>query len=391
MCQFDQLIDRRDSGSLKWDKYRDRDILPMWVADMDFASAAEIVDALRQRVEHGVYGYTIANREAEDAVLDYLRETHGYSAKREWLVWTHGLVPALNVLCRAFGQTGDSVLTCTPVYPPFLSAPLNQGKKLITSPLKHDGMHWTFDWEDLEAKVTPCTRAFILCNPHNPVGRVYTADELRRLAEFCQRHDLVLCSDEIHCDLILDAVRHTVTASLSAEIESRCITLMAPSKTYNLPGLGCAYAVIANPELRTAFRQAASGFVTEVNAFGYAGCIAAYRQGRRWHEALLDYLRANRDYLYEFVDKRLPGIHLHPMQATYLAWLNVENLMTGGIDNPKQFFEDAGVGLSPGRDFGDNGYLRLNFGCPRSQLREALERMERALLTHRGSAKANKS
>lgn len=374
---FTTRPDRANTGSLKWQKYHGKDIIPLWVADMDFLSAPEIIGALQTRAAHGVFGYTLPYEEVEEAAIDYMQRVHGYAVQREWLVWLPGLVPGLNVACAAFGQVGDAVMTSTPVYPPFLSAPKNQQRSLITHPLLWDGKRWTFDWEAMERDVTEQTRLFLLCNPHNPVGRVFAEDELRRLADFCSRHDLVLCSDEIHCDLVLDeAVRHLCTATLDPAIAARTVTLMAPSKTYNIAGLACSFAIIEDVTLRTAFKRAANGFITEVNLFGYAGCAAAYRYGEPWRQALLATLRANRDFLYRFVAERMPAIQLRPMQATYLAWLDVSAL---GLDDPAAFFESHGVGLSEGKMFGDARYVRLNFGCPQAMLEEGLERMAKAL------------
>jgi cystathionine beta-lyase len=378
---FDISLDRRHTGSLKWDKYKGRDILPMWVADMDFLSPPAVVEALRARAGNGVFGYTVPSEAAVQAALDYLRARHRYTARAEWLVWSHGLVPALNIALRAYAAPGESVLTCTPVYPPFLSAPANQERRLIAVPLRLNGARWEFDWPALEAAIAPDTRVFLLCSPHNPVGRVWSAEELRQVAEFCARHALVLVSDEIHCDLVLDEADeadHTVTATLSPEIEARTVTMMAPSKTYNLPGLSCAYCVISDPKLREKFERAAWGLITEVNAFGYEGLVAAYRQGEPWRRELLAYLRGNRDYLYDFVHSNLPVLKLAPMAATYLAWLDARGLE---VERPAQFFEDAGVGLSEGAWFGEagRGFLRLNFGCPRATLAEALRRMAAAV------------
>jgi cystathionine beta-lyase len=253
------------------------------------------------------------------------------------------------------------------------------GRKLIPVPLKISGEQWEFDWPALQQAVTPDTRVFILCSPHNPVGRVWSRTELAQVAQFCAKHNLVLVSDEIHCDLVLDDdVKHTVTATLGKEVEARTVTQIAASKTFNVPGLACAVSVIADPKLRAAFKQAAQGLVTEINAFGYAGTIAAFNHGEPWRRELIAYLRANRDYLYEFIETRIPQLKLLPMQATYLAWIDARGL---GVANAATFFEDAGVGLSPGSIFGDagKGYVRLNFGCPRAILKEALERMERAV------------
>jgi cystathionine beta-lyase len=281
----------------------------------------------------------------------------------------------------AFAKPGEAVITCTPVYPPFLSAPTNMGRKLIAVPLKLSGEQWNFDWPALEAAVTPDTRVFSLCSPHNPVGRVWTRAELEQVHQFCVRHKLVLISDEIHCDLTLDeasGVRHTVTSTLGPEVEANTVTQMAPSKTYNVPALSCAYSIISNPTLRAAFQRAACGLVTEINAFGYAGLIACYCHGEPWRRELITYLRGNRDFLYEFIRTRLPELKLVPMTATYLAWIDTRPL---GIENTAHFFEDAGVGLSPGPIFGEagRGFVRLNFGCTRATLEEALKRMEAAI------------
>ncbi len=376
---FDHVPDRRNTGSMKWEKYRGRDILPMWVADMDFLSPPPVIDALRARAGHGVYGYCVATAEAAQTVVDYVRRQYDYTIKPEWIVWSHGLVPALSIASRAFAKEGESALVCTPIYPPMLSCPVNMGRKLIPVPLQITEGQWAFDWPALEKAVTPDTRIFILCSPHNPIGRVWTRAELGQVAQFCTKHNLVLVSDEIHCDLVIDdKAKHTVTASLGPEVEVRTITQMAASKTYNLPGLACAVSIIADAKLRAAFSQAAAGLVTEINAFGYAGTMAAFQHGEPWRQELLAYLRGNRDFLYEFIPTRLPELKLLPMQATYLAWIDARAL---GVENLQKFFEDAGVGLSPGHIFGEagRGWVRLNFGCPRATLEEGLRRMERAV------------
>lgn len=376
MFEFDHTPDRKHTGSLKWDKYVGRDVIPFWVADMDFVSSPEIISALRARTEHGVFGYTIPYEEVVQEVLRYLERRHAVNARPEWLVWVPGLVPALNLICRAFGEPGDAVMTCTPVYPPFLSAPIFQERKRIAVPLLLEDGRWFFDWAAMERAVTKNTRIFFLCQPHNPVGRVWRREELEQLLDFCERHDLILVSDEIHCDLILDDVPWTPTLALGERAARRVITLHAPSKTYNLPGLACAYAVIPDEGLRTSFRRAICGIITEINAFGYVGCATAYRHGEPWRQAALAYLRGNRDFVYSFVAERMPAIRMHPMEATYLAWLDVRGL---NLEQPHTFFESAGVGLSNGVDFGAPGFLRLNFGCSRQQLTIGLERMAGAL------------
>ena len=376
MFNFDHARDRTGTGSLKWDRYAGRDVVPLWVADMDFDSPPAVIEALRVRADHAVFGYTVPNESVVSEVLAYLQRRHGLAALPSWLVWMPGLVPALNLICRAFGTPGDAVMTCTPVYPPFLSAPIFQERKRIAAPLRLDGDRWNFDWDAMERTVTPETRVFILCQPHNPVGRVWRRAELEKLIDFCERHNLVLVSDEIHCDLILDDVPWTPALALGERAATRTITLHAPSKTYNLPGLACAYAVIPDDGLRATFQRACRGIITEINAFGYAGCAAAYRHGEPWRQALLAYLRGNRDLVYSFLAERAPQIRLAPMEATYLAWLDVRAL---GLEHPHRHFEEAGVGLSNGVDFGAPGFLRLNFGCSRSLLLSGLERIASAV------------
>ena len=375
---FDTCPDRSGYGSLKWDKYAGRNILPLWVADMDFVSAPEIIAALQTRLDHGIFGYTIPFEEPVQAVLNYLQRQHNYSAKASWLNFLPGLVPAINLCCHAFTEPGDSVMTATPVYPPFLSAPDYANRELIKVPLcLNDEDQWTLDFHAMDAAVKPNTKVFVLCSPHNPVGRVFTKSELKRLAAFCERHDLILISDEIHCDLVFDeSAKHIVTATLSPELAARTVTLMAPSKTYNLPGLACAFSVIQDSSLRLRFQKTIRGIITEVNCFGYAGCAAAYNNGEPWRQALLAYLRSNYELVYQFVQEQMPEITFRPMEATYLAWFDVSRL---GLENPIAFFEEQGVGLSDGVPFDGIQHVRLNFGCPRDRLIEGLEKMAAAL------------
>ena len=368
--------DRGGTGSLKWERYAGRDVLPMWVADMDFLSPPEVVEALARRAAHGVFGYTVPPSSTVEAAIAYLREYHGAEVAAEHIVWFPGLVPAINVACRAFVRPGEKVLTCTPVYPPFLSAPEYAGVGLRKVDLAENNGTWDIDFDALEAAVTPDTKLFLLCNPHNPVGRVFPEATIARLAEFCRRHDLVLVSDEIHCDLVLDDLPHTSGLKFAGPDGPRTLAMFAPSKTFNLAGLACAFVVIPHAETRRAFQRAARGLITEINAFGYAGCEAALRHGWPWRDQLLGVLRSNRDRVEEFAGK-IAGLRTWHVEATYLAWLDARGL---GIERPATFFEEHGVGLSDGIPFGaPPGFLRLNFGCPRGQLDEALNLMARAL------------
>jgi cystathionine beta-lyase len=373
---FDLPVDRRNSASIKWDYYKGKDIIPLWVADMDFKSPPAVLDALHRRIEHGVFGYTHASEQLKEVVAAMLAARYGWRIEWDWLVWLPGLVTALNVACRAIGQEGDAVMTTVPAYPPFLSAPGHFKRDLIAVPLEESGNHWRIDFDRVEDAITPQTRLFMLCNPHNPVGRVYSREELSTLAEICKRRDIIICSDEIHCGLILDKDKiHIPTATLDASIADRTITLMAPSKTFNTPGLGCAFAIISNKELRSQYIRAMAGIVPLVNVLGYAATLAAFRDCSAWHSALLDYLRSNRDIVAQAVSE-IPGLFMAPVEATYLAWIDVRN---AGIQNPIQFFEDAGVGLQDGKDFGGPGFVRLNFGCRRGLLEKALSRISAAM------------
>ncbi|MBV1788787.1 PatB family C-S lyase [Marinobacterium sp. D7] len=376
---FDRLIDRRDTASEKWERYRDTEILPMWVADTDFIAPQAVLKALHARVDHGVFGYTNAPARLNELVCERLDRLYGWSVTGDDLVWLPGLVCGLHLACRTTSTAGEAVMTAQPIYPPFMSAPRLSERQLITLPMLRQEQRSVIDFDALEAAITPSTRLLLFCNPHNPGGTVYRRDELERLAEIILKHDLYICSDEIHCDLILEpGLQHTPIASLNSAIAERCITLMAPSKTYNIAGLGCSFAVIQNPQLRRQFQRTRKGIVPDVNLMGYTAAEAAYADGDEWNRAQLEYLRGNRDYLVREINA-IPGLKLDPIEATYLAWIDVS---AAKLENPAYFFEQAGVGMSPGRDFGDERYMRLNFGCPRALLEEAVSRIKRALLNH---------
>ncbi|MBU0544545.1 MAG: PatB family C-S lyase [Proteobacteria bacterium] len=369
---FDTPVDRSDTCSMKWDKYRGKEIIPLWVADMDFLSPPAVRDALVRRIGHGVFGYTLPPQELNEIIISLMENEYGWKIEKEWIVWLPGLVTGINLVCRAVGKDADDVMTAIPVYPPFLTGPGNSRRNLIKVPLVEINDSWGFDFESMEKAITPRTRLFLLCNPHNPVGRVYERDELASLASICIKHNIVISSDEIHCGLLLEpGKRHIPIASLSPETADRTITLMAPSKTFNLPGLGCSFAIISNAALRKSFNMAMNGIVPRVNTLGYIAAIAAYRDSHDWHAALLDYLRENRDLVLSSVNK-MPGLSSRQIEATYLAWIDTRE---SGIEDPVKFFEAAGVGLFDGNEFGTPGFVRLNFGCQRSLLKKALERM----------------
>jgi cysteine-S-conjugate beta-lyase len=377
---FDTPINRRGTACLKWDIYKERDVLPMWVADMDFASPPAVLAALHNRVDHGIFGYNLTPGALEETIIERLRVRHKWDVQPEWIVWLPGLVTGLNIACRAAACPGEAILTTTPAYPPFLLAPKLAGCELIT--IEHpniDKAYW-IDFEGIKGAITPNTKLFVLCNPHNPTGRVFTRNELLNLAEICLNRNLIICADEIHCDLVLDADKnHISIASLDKTIAARTITLLAPSKTFNLPGLGCSLAIIPDKELRTRFENIMHGIVPHVNTMGFIAALAAYRDSEDWRMDLIDYLRKNRDIVESFIGSS-PVLSMNHVQATYLAWIDARKL---GVPNIYSFFEQAGVGLSDGADFGCPGFMRLNFGCPRATLEMGLRRMAAAISKHR--------
>jgi cystathionine beta-lyase len=360
------------------------DIIPMWVADMDFKAPEPIQRALQERVAHGVFGYELPSNALREAVVAWLDKRYGWRIMPADIVFLPGLVSGLNVACRAFGHIGESAVVLAPVYPPFLTAPGNQGMGLDTALLtpRHDGESITYDidFDIFERAITPRTRLFIHCHPHNPTGREYTREENRRLAEICIKRDVIICADEIHCDLTLGDTTHMPVAALSPGIAERTVTLMAPSKTFNIPGLGCSFAVVQNEKLRQRLQQAESGILPHVNALGLAATRAAYTECDAWLAELQDYLTGNRDALLAYLRERMPTITSTQPEATYLAWLDCR---AAGIEgSPYQFFlKKAKVALSDGAAFGPGGegFVRFNFGCPRAQMMQALDRMADAL------------
>ena len=353
-----------------------RDIIPLWVADMDFRSPPAVIEALQQRVDHGVFGYGVGPAELYETVCTMLATKYEWQVQPEWIIWLPGLVSGLNIACRAIGGQGDAVMTMVPIYPPFLTAPKHFNRQLIRVPLLDDGKRWVIDFELLEKSITAKTRLLLLCSPHNPVGRVFDREELVKLVSICEKYEIIICSDEIHCDLILDTdKKHIPTATISPAAEARTITLMAPSKTFNVPGLGCSFAIISDTDLRQKFYLAMGGIVPEVNILGYTATLAAYRDGWEWLACLLDYLRKNRQLVEQEIGS-IDGLAMRYVEATYLAWIDARSI---DARSPARYLEKAGVGLSEGSDFGSPGFMRLNFGCPRSLLKQALERMSQAL------------
>ncbi|MDP4559404.1 PatB family C-S lyase [Halomonas meridiana] len=367
-------------ASQKWHRYA-ADVLPLWVADMDFHSPPAVIDALQRRVAHGVYGYGEVPATLSEALCQWSAHHYAWSIEPEWQQWLPGVVPALHFAAMALTQPGEGVLTIAPIYPPFLAVAERTGRLAQQAMLAEPaapGEPWRLDIEALEAAITPQTRLLLWCHPHNPTGRVWTLRELEQLAAVVERHDLWVVSDELHCDLLLDeGARHRPLAALFPELAKRTITLWAPSKTFNLAGLTSACAVIPDPALRHRFAEATKGFLPDGNVLGLVAAEAAYREGEPWRQALLDVLRRHGTALEARV-ATWPGVSLSAPESTYLAWLDMRDAGLG--ETPAQtLLEKAGVALSEGAAFGCPGFVRLNFGTTASQLEAALSRMDALL------------
>lgn len=383
---FDTVLDRRNTDSLKWDKSEEMfgaaGLLPMWVADTDFRVAPAITDALRERLDHGVFGYTFRGAAFHEAILGWVKRRYRWDIQRDWIVFSPGTVPALSLAVLAHTRPGDSILIQPPVYGAFHEVVAGNGRQLLQADLTVEGEVHRMDFDALERQVNGRTRMLILCNPHNPVGRVWRKEELERLAAFVCKHDLLLISDEIHADLVFEGHQHVSIASLSPEMEQRTITCCAPSKTFGLAGLSTAYAVIPNEKLRRGFKEILEAMeIDGGNIFGKVALTAAYTRCDDWLAQLLRYLEANRDHAAGFLRDRVPCLRPVLPEGTYLMWLDCRPL---GFSNPEElshfFFHEAKVAISRGAYFGAqySQFVRLNFGCPRSLLTEGLHRIEGA-------------
>jgi cystathionine beta-lyase len=383
---FDRIIDRTGTESLKWVYPRKilkvEDAIPLWVADMDFEAPPAVVEVLKRRAAHGVFGYPLVPPSFYAAAIDWLKRRHGWEVQKPWMAMTPGIVPALNYIVRAFTKPGDPVIIQTPVYHPFYYAIENNGRRVVRNPLRFDGKRYTMDLDDLRTKIDEPGRLLILCSPHNPVGRVWTREELEALSRVAVERDLLVISDEIHHDLVYRGHRHHVLAALSPELAQQTITCIAPSKTFNIPGLSTAAVVIPNPDLLAKFKDEAERAGFELGqVFGIVGFEAAYAHGGDWLDELLPYLEGNIAFMGEFLAERLPKIRLISPEGTYLALLDCRELGIEPTTLNNFFLKKAHIYFSDGAIFGREleGFVRINFGCPRSVLREALERIERAV------------
>ena len=358
------------------------DLIPLWVADMDFACPPEVVEALKERAAHPIFGYTVPSEGYHNGLIKWMDKRHGWSGiQKDWILWTPGVVAGFSIAIQAYSHPGDKVVIQPPVYYPFNRQILGTGRQIVENPLKIVNGNYVMDFEDLTEKIDDRTKMIILCSPHNPVSRVWKREELEKLAEICKEKDIIIVSDEIHNDLILGDIKHTPTAIVSEDAMQRTVTLVAPSKTFNLAGLTNANAIIPNKKLREDFKAQISKGSGHSNIFGMIAQDAAYNKGEAWLEELLTYLRGNLEYLEEFLAEKIPGLKLYPLEGTYLAWVDCTSLGLNDEELNEFMLKKAKLWLDEGILFGTGGsmFMRINLACPRSILKQALENLEKAV------------
>ena len=386
---FDEVIDRAKYHSVKWDDLETtfgavpKDVLPMWVADMEFRSPQPVIEAIKKAAEHGIYGYTSRPDSYYQAIIDWMERRHNWKVKKDWLAFSPGVVPALSFIIRAFTQPGDKVVVQPPVYYPFFRVIENSGCHVVNNPLKLSNKKYFIDWEDLERKVDdPRVKLLILCSPHNPVGRVWQKEELIILGEICLKHHIIVVSDEIHADILFEGYRHIPFASISPAFAHNSITCTAPSKTFNLAGLQTSTIIIPNKKYYKIYNNILDGFaLDENNVFGLVALEAAYRDGEEWLEQLLSYLNENLKFLMKYFKERIPKIKVIKPEGTYLIWLDCRQLGLSAKDLNNFMINKVRIALDDGCWFGTEGegFMRINIACPRSILEEGFKRIERAV------------
>ncbi|MGY0615551.1 MalY/PatB family protein [Vibrio sp. FJH11] len=380
---FDQIVERQGTGSVKWDSMGNSSILPMWVADMDFRTAEPIVSALKQRVEHGIFGYTKVPEAYYTAVVNWFANRHNFHIQREWIQYTSGVVPALSAILKALTNPGDGVIVQTPAYNCFFSSIRNMECHLVENPLVNRDGYYEMDFKDLEDKASRSdVTVLILCNPHNPVGRAWTQEELTRLGEICFRHGVKVISDEIHCDLTFPGIRHQPFAAIGDQFLANTVTTNSPSKSFNIAGLQIANIITADKQLRDKIDRALNIHeVCDVNPFGVEALMAAYNESEAWLDALREYLHQNYITVVEFINQHLPRLSVIQQEATYLAWIDCRKLDIPSAEIGEKLINEGALMLNQGTVYGapGEGYIRLNMACPRVQLLEGLQRMARVL------------
>lgn len=381
---FDEIVDRRGLDSKKWEEnklmFGTDDVLPMWVADIDFKSPQPLIDALEERVEHGVFGYSFRDDDAYQAMIDWASRRYDWEIDKDWIVFNPGVVMGLNLGVLELTKPGEKIIVQTPVYPPFIGVIEKNKRKIIKNPLVDNGEKFVMDLEDLESRIDEDTRLMMLCHPHNPVGRAWTDGELESLGKLCLDNDIFIVSDEIHADFTFGS-KHRPLATLSKRLEENTVTLMSPSKTFNIAGLGHSVAIIPNKEIRDKYKAAIDLMgIGSVDIFGNIGFKVAYNEGEEWLDELLPYLESNIDYALDYIEKNIPEIRVYKPEATYLLWMDFSGFNKSADEVQDALIHEGKIGLNDGRPYGDNGdnYFRLNIGCPRSILEEGLARIGRA-------------
>lgn len=377
---FDEIINRRHTNSYKWDSAEGDDVLPMWVADMDFRTAPVVAEALRKRVDHGVFGYTKVPEAYYDSIIGWFRSRHGWTIKREQIIYTSGVVPAISAIIKALTTPGDKVIVQTPVYNCFFSSIRNNGCEILSNPLLREGLSYRMDFEDLEKKASdPAAKLLLLCNPHNPAGRVWTREELLRLNDICRRNGVMVISDEIHGELVFPPSRYIPFASISRECQENSIVCSSPSKAFNIAGLQIANIISDNEEIRRRIDRAINiNEVCDVNPFGVEALMAAYTpEGEEWLEALREYLHGNYKTLREYFRTYMPQLPVIEMEGTYLVWIDCRSLHLSSEEIETRLLATERLWLNAGAMYGDDGYMRINIACPRSVMLEGLNRLHR--------------
>ena len=372
---FDTIVDRIESRSTKWLKFDDPNVLPMWVADMDFKCPPEVIEAIKERANQGIFGYTERPSDLTSLLKQRLYDRSGWDIEPDWVTWMPGVVVGLNVACRTVLSPGDMVMMPSPIYRPFVYAPDNMNRGMLKTELINDEGRLVLDYESINNLISDDIKMFYFCNPHNPGGTMFKEEEIKEIVDTCKRNETIICADEIHSDLTFLKERgHIHLAQTSEWAANNSITLVSPTKTFNMQGLPCGAAIIPNPEIRKEFRRNMRGIAAHIGVFAYTAAEAAYRFGDPWHEELMKYLEKNRSFLREEVSK-IEGLSLYGPEATYLAWIDCSKT---GLDDPADFFINAGVGVHRGEWFGDSNFVRLNFGCPYTRLEEAVNRIKKA-------------
>ncbi len=386
MYDFQQVIPRKNTNSMKWDKliegYKRDDLLPMWVADMDFLVSHHITEAISKKLKNPVFGYTFCSDDYYNAVVNWMKKRHNWDIKREWIIFTPGVVPALSYAIRAYSEIGDNVVIQTSVYHLFKQTIINNQRNVITNPLKYENGTYIMDFEDLEKKIDSKTKLLILCSPHNPVGRVWTVEELLKLSEICLKNNIKIISDEIHFDLIYKDYKHTVLSTISNEIKENSIICTAPSKTFNLAGMQVSNIIIPNKEMRDKYNwQLEIDHIGKPNSFGEAALIAAYNDSEQWLDSLIAYIEQTKDYFIDYIEKHIPQLKVVNPEGTYLLWVDCSELGMNSQELKDFFINECKLALNHGQMFGEEGdsFQRFNIACSRTLVQEALDRMNQAI------------